>query len=263
MRWSSRRGTLCLYPSAPVLTIEVATSDPGAATRPVTVTLSVSGRLLDRFDLRRGGLTRSVFMPEALWYRPPPRAIPFGECLPDRASVPLTVEVSRLWSPYVKGSSDGRLLGVAVFAPSFRTLRPGEDLGLYPAEFVEGRSARWMGARASVFVALPAERSRVVVPVRAPKPRLGTRPVRVEAFWNEQNVVALSLSDDRWHDLRLEAGGSSRQGILTLEVDQTWPPNTLGIAGDWGHVGLQVGAIRAEPIGPAADTPSGGAPAER
>ncbi len=57
MRFSSRKGSLCLYPSAPVLSMEVGTPDPMAATRPVTVTLSISGRLVDRFDLRgRGGI---------------------------------------------------------------------------------------------------------------------------------------------------------------------------------------------------------------
>jgi O-antigen ligase len=132
MRFSSRKGTLCLYPSAPVMTIEVGTIDPRAATRPVTVTLSVNGRLVDRFELRRGGLIRSVFLPEALGYRPPEEPIPFGECRPDRASVPLTVEVSRLWSPSLRGSSDGRLLGAAVFKPSFRDLWPGEDPGTDP-----------------------------------------------------------------------------------------------------------------------------------
>ena len=131
MRFSSRKGTLCLYPSAPVMTIEVGTIDPRAATRPLTVTLSVNGRRADRFELRRGGLTRSVFLPEALGYQPPEEPIPFGECRPDHASVPLTVEVSRLWSPSLRGSPDGRLLGVSVFKPAFRDLQPGEDLATH------------------------------------------------------------------------------------------------------------------------------------
>jgi hypothetical protein len=125
-RWSSRRGTLCLYPTAPVMTLDLSTADPSAARRPVVVTLSSAGRLLDRFPLARGGITRTIVLSEARRYQPPVQTIPFGECLSGVRSIPLTVEVSRLWSPQAFGSPDGRLFGVRLYAPTFRAPRAGD-----------------------------------------------------------------------------------------------------------------------------------------
>jgi hypothetical protein len=224
------------------MTYQVLTTDPLATTRPVAVTLGVEGRLLDRFDLGRGSIRRSVFLPESYRYRPPPSPPVFGERLPGRSALPLTVEVSRLWTPYLTGSLDGRFLGVAVFAPSFRAPEPDDELGLIPSLDMSEAGARWTGARYSVSVDVAPHSGRLVVPLRPA--RWDGRPVVVEAFWDDRLVSSLVLGEDRWHDLRLDLRGLAARGVLTLQADRVWRPPIAAVAGEGRHAALQIGAWR-------------------
>ena len=239
MRWSSKKGTLWLYPTGPVMTLQVMTTDPRATTRPVTVTLSVEGRLLDRFDLGRGTIRRSIFLPESYRYRPPPSPPVFGERLPGRPALPLTIEVSRLWTPHLMGSLDGRFLGVVVFAPSFRAPEPDEELGLIPSLGRLETGVRWTGARYSLSVDVAAHSNGLVVPLR-PAGWDGTS-VAVEAFWDDRLVNSLLLGEDRWHDLRVDVAGPARRGILTLQADRVWRPPLTGFVIDRRYAALQIG----------------------
>jgi O-antigen ligase len=247
MRWSSRKGTLWLYPTAPVMTIEIRTTDPQANARPVTVTLSIEGRRLDRFELAREAVTRTLFLPESYSYRPPPAPPLFGERIPERPALPLTVEVSRLWTPYRTGSLDGRFLGVAVFAPSFRAVQPGEELGFLPPPRGGEMGVRWTGTRCSLSVSLPSERATLVLPLR---PASGDEiPLRVEAFWDDHVVDTLALRADRWHELRVEVAAETRRGVLTLQADRDVRPDWRGSLLDIRHTSLRIGSVRVESTG--------------
>ena len=240
-RWSSKKGTLWLYPSGPVMTLQVLTTDPRAAARPVTVTFSVEGRLLDRFDLRRGSTLRSVFLPESYRYRPPPSPPAFGELLPGRAALPLTVEVSRLWTPSLMGSLDGRFFGVAVFAPTFRAAHSDEELGVIRSLDGTEPGVRWAGPRYSASVDVPSPSSGLAVPLR-PGVWDGT-PVSVEAFWDERRVGSYVLGDDRWREVRIALPTSASHGVLTLQADRAWP-TAMTSAVDRPYAALRIGPWR-------------------
>src|SRR5206468_10413130 len=47
MRWSLRHGILCLYPTAPVMTLKLLTANPVVVRHPITVTLWADRRMLD------------------------------------------------------------------------------------------------------------------------------------------------------------------------------------------------------------------------
>jgi O-antigen ligase len=119
MRWSSRNGTLCLYPSARTLSLRMLTADPDASNRPIAVSIRVNGKILDRFELK-DVVVRSFDLQQSELVRPPEGERPFGQCVKGPRSVHLSVEVSRTWSPFSRGvSGDTRHLGVAVFEPKF------------------------------------------------------------------------------------------------------------------------------------------------
>ena len=251
MRWSSRRGTLWLYPTGPVMTLQVLTTDPGTVTRPVTVTLRVGPRLLDRFDLGRGSVRRSLFLPESYRFRPPPAPPVFGERLPGRPALPLTVEVSRVWTPYLSGSLDGRFLGVAVFSPSFRDPAADDELGLVPSPGGSEAGSRWTGARYSVAIDRAEHPKGLTVPVR-PAVWDGT-PVTVEAFWDDRLVRSVVLGEDGWFRLPVHAAGSGRLGIVTLQASRVWRPASDSFVRDRRYVGLRIGEPDDGPGDPPAD----------
>jgi hypothetical protein len=240
MRWSSRKGILWLYPTGPVMTLKVRTTDPLVHARPVTVTLSIGGRHLDRFDLTRGVVTRTLFLPESYRYRPPPTLPAFGERLSRRSALPLTVEVSRLWSPRLFGSSDGCYLGVAIYAPSFRDIAPGEELGLVPAPGAEEGGARWTAARSSLSVSLQSDHATLVLPVR-PAVWDGN-PLTLEAFWDDHVVDSLTLQADRWYELQVDVAASAQRGVLTLQADRALRPNSRTLLLERRHVATRATA---------------------
>jgi O-antigen ligase len=114
IRWSSRRGVLCLYPRAPLARLGV---DPGQRPPdllPVTVTFRIGHRLVDRFELDAPGrVERAIPVPDGV--RPLPTPAPFGECRPEAPALRLEVEVSNVWTRIMaKGLPDYRHLGVAI-----------------------------------------------------------------------------------------------------------------------------------------------------
>jgi hypothetical protein len=120
VRWSSRKGTLCLYPKAPVAILRIIPGSRPAERLPVTVTLRVGERLVDRFEIpTRAAVERQIDLPESIGLRAPARPIPFGECLPDRRGVALTVEASSVWSAASSGEADNRHRGVALTEPTY------------------------------------------------------------------------------------------------------------------------------------------------
>ncbi len=246
-RWSSRRGTVCLYPSGPVMTVELGTSDPRARVEPVTVSLSLGPLILDRVALRRGATARTYFLPEAPPASPVPK-IPFGDCVAGIPSLPLTVEVDRLWSPKSYGSWDGRIFGVTLFAPTFRAVAPADELGFYRVQTGDGRTVRWMGARASLVLPPPAADSLITVPVRAPGLDPSGPPVEVAAFVNRQRAAGLSLRDGSWRELRAPAARSRDPVVLTLQVERPRWRDTLRVANAYSYVALQVGEARVDGI---------------
>jgi len=121
MRWSSRRGTLCAYPTAPVARLRFVAIHPDLWADPLTVSIRSEGRLLDRFELDRAVFReRSLLLPETVTRRAGAPRIPFGQCVEGERPLRLAFEVERTWSPFSWGlSGDSRHLGVAVFQPSF------------------------------------------------------------------------------------------------------------------------------------------------
>lgn len=121
MRWSSRRGTLCLYPTGPVVNLPVLAAPLDLWAEPVTVSLSQGKRRLGHFQIRRPTIREFSFhLPEGVSLTPRAKNVPFGKCVAELHPFRLTVETSRVWSPFsVDLSGDTRHLGVAVFEPSF------------------------------------------------------------------------------------------------------------------------------------------------
>jgi len=120
VRWSARRGTLCLYPSASVMTLRIIPGSRPPERLPVTVALRVGEGPVDRFEIpSREAVERVVVIPEADVRRPPATPAPFGECRPDRLAVRLEVAVDSVWSPLALGEQEYRHLGVALAPPRF------------------------------------------------------------------------------------------------------------------------------------------------
>ena len=112
-RWSSRTGTLCLYPTQDVTVVELQSNHPDIAKQPVVVTLRDASQVLDRVSLRsHDRVQRQISLPVARVSdreRPPE----FGECVENASR--LTVSVDRVWSPLsVELLPDPRHLGVFV-----------------------------------------------------------------------------------------------------------------------------------------------------
>lgn len=121
MRWSSRRGTLCVYPTGLVMRLQVLAAHPDLAVNPVTVSIRVERRLLDRFSLDKPVANeRTLFLPQSEGPVREKALVPFGQCVEAAHPLRLTIETSRIWSPFSVGQSgDTRHLGLAVFEPSF------------------------------------------------------------------------------------------------------------------------------------------------
>jgi len=122
VRWSARRGTLCLYPGGSLMELRVIPGSRPPELLPVAVTVRVGERVADRFVIpTRAAVDRRIPLPEAEGFRPPAAPVPFGECLPDRIAVPLSVDVDSVWSPATAGFPEYRHLGVALVPPSYVT----------------------------------------------------------------------------------------------------------------------------------------------
>lgn len=121
MRWSSRRGTLCVYPTSSVMRLRVLAVHPDLVVDPVIVSVRVGRRLLDRFAIDKPVTReRSLLLPQSEGAVREKTRIPFGQCVEAADPLRLTIEVNRVWSPFSTGQSgDTRHLGVAVFEPSF------------------------------------------------------------------------------------------------------------------------------------------------
>lgn len=248
MRWSSRKGTLCFYPTAPVVTVPLFVAEPGVTKRPMTVSLGVNGRLVDRFEIRsNASVGRSFYLLEAMSAPHGTGPIPFGQCVASASPLRLSVEVNRTWSPFSQGfGDDTRHLGVAVLAPTYAPPRPAMELGLSAAEAAEDRLIRWTGPRASLGVELPGEAASVSVPLRAANPDVERNPVQVRAYWNGEPRASGSLANHDWHDLRIDVSDPNRWGVLTLQLDRVWQPKASGVGADTRSLGVQMGAPRIE-----------------
>jgi O-antigen ligase/polysaccharide polymerase Wzy-like membrane protein len=117
-RWSSSSGVLCLNAGAHGVQLRFEAVDPRVARLPRTVTLTLNGREVDRFEIVAPDVvTRNLELPA-----PHGRSdviTPFGECTTE--SRRLQVSVTRIWSPSDVGvNADPRHLGVLVFEPIYR-----------------------------------------------------------------------------------------------------------------------------------------------
>lgn len=112
-RWSSRTGTLCLYPTQDVTVVELQSNHPNIAKQPLVVTLRDASQVLDRVLLRsHDRVQRRINLPVTT-VSGHERPSEFGECSEDASR--LTVSVDRVWSPLsVDLLPDPRHLGVFV-----------------------------------------------------------------------------------------------------------------------------------------------------
>ncbi len=107
----------------------------------------------------------------------------------------------------------------------------------------DGTRFRWTGAYASLFV--PADVTRVYVPVRLPVDGRSLQPMGVEVMTTGADR-GRTLVTDRWQELEIplpDVGLPYKR--IDLKVDHTWQP-ALYIAGsaDMRRVGVQVGEPR-------------------
>jgi hypothetical protein len=128
-------------------------------------------------------------------------------------------------------------------------LRPSEDrsaTGLFEWETdADGVRYRWTGDYGSVFV--PADVTRVYIPVRMPAVTAGLSPMGIEvkttAAPGERIVVG-----DRWAIINLDlpdAVPPTRFKRINLKVDRAWQPALyVPGSGDLRSVGVQVGEVR-------------------
>ena len=116
-RWSSKVGTLCLYPIDPLTVVEFQAQHPDIFRRPVQVTFAHEGTVLDRVQVKTNDVIRRQIPVRVVPQTIRDSGRPFGEC--DVGAFTLTVEVDRVWSPSsFRVSDDWRHLGVAVVVPS-------------------------------------------------------------------------------------------------------------------------------------------------
>jgi O-antigen ligase len=152
-------------------------------------------------------------------------------------------------SPAVAAAAAVAILCVSPLATARSELRPPESHdvdGFYQWETLEdGTRFRWTGQYASLFV--PADVTRVEIPVRVPTDGRSLRPMGVEVM-----TAAIhrgrTMVDGAWAILSISlppAGPPTRFKRIDLRVDRVWQP-ALFIAGsaDMRVVGLQVGEPR-------------------
>jgi hypothetical protein len=117
--------------------------------------------------------------------------------------------------------------------------------GFYRWEALQdGTRFRWTGAYASLFV--PADVSRVSIPVRLPTNGRTIKPMGVEVMTASVDQ-GRTMVGDTWAiiDIRLPGGDlRTRFKRIDLKVDRTWQP-AIYIAGsaDLRAVGVQVGEL--------------------
>jgi O-antigen ligase len=118
LRWSTSHGTLCLPARNMFYTMRFLVTDPRVGQSPRTITLSVAGREVDRFQADTTNVYTRTFYVSGEASQARVRPVNFGECTGAASEVRLAVEVDRTWSPLASGfGADSRFLGVAVFEP--------------------------------------------------------------------------------------------------------------------------------------------------
>ena len=169
----------------------------------------------------------------------------------DRSRV--TPVTPRVWSLLAAAASIAILLSVPVSTARGAVSPPESQAvdGFYRWETLEdGTRFRWTGAYASVFV--PADVTRVHIPVRLPTNGRIIRPMGVEVMTagvdQGRTMVGDTMVGDTWAiiNVRLpDAGSPARFKRIDLKVDRTWQP-AISIAGsaDLRAVGVQVGELR-------------------
>jgi hypothetical protein len=154
------------------------------------------------------------------------------------------VRADRSW-PAIAAAIAIVLASAAIAAT--RTLTPSDSRsvnGLWDWQtLADGTRFRWTGAYASLFV--PADVTRVYVPVRLPVDGRSLQPMGVEVMTTGVDR-GRTLVTDRWQELEIplpDVGLPFKR--IDLKVDHTWQP-ALYIAGsdDFRAVGVQVGEPR-------------------
>jgi hypothetical protein len=118
--------------------------------------------------------------------------------------------------------------------------------GMYPWETLEdGTRFRWTGQYASLFV--PADVTRVEIPVRLPTDGRSLRPMGVEVMTGAVDR-GRTMVDARWAILSIPlapVAPPARFKRIDLKIDRVWQP-ALSMAGsaDMRFVGVQVGEPR-------------------
>jgi hypothetical protein len=136
----------------------------------------------------------------------------------------------------------------AQFGAPNTTLRPPESheiTGLYEWETdTDGSRYRWIGEYGSVFV--PADVTRVYIPVRVPPVAPDVSPMRVEARTEGRPGTRMTVGDG-WAVFNLElpnAAPNARFKRINLHADRTWKPAMYRAgSADLRDVSVQVGDL--------------------
>lgn len=134
----------------------------------------------------------------------------------------------------------------ALARPALRPIESQDVDGLYEWETgADGVRYRWTGSYGSVFV--PADVTRVYIPVRMPAVGSGLSPMGMEVKTTAATGERMMIGDG-WAIVNLElpdAVPPTRFKRINLKVDRTWQPAVYqpGSA-DLRSVGVQIGEVR-------------------
>jgi len=151
--------------------------------------------------------------------------------------------------PAVVCAAAATALVAAQFAAPDTTLRPPESQaisGLYGWETdTDGSRYRWSGEYGSLFV--PADVTRVYIPVRVPPVAPDISPMQVEARTEGKPGTRMTVGDG-WAVFNLElpnAAPNARFKRINLHADRTWKPAMYrpGSA-DMRDVSVQIGELK-------------------
>jgi ubiquinone/menaquinone biosynthesis C-methylase UbiE len=113
------------------------------------------------------------------------------------------------------------------------------NYGFYGPEL---NSYRWMGRRASLFVKVPENASRIAIKLNTCNPDAVLRPVSVSIYLAEKKVMNLRLQNKETIEASAMIKADQKAGVaeLRLEVDKTFVPLEKGMNEDGRELGVAV-----------------------
>ncbi|MBI5675577.1 MAG: O-antigen ligase family protein [Nitrospirae bacterium] len=233
-RWSQKEGILVIKGHS-IVELSFHASHPDIEKKPVMLNILLNKEPFDKVIFtKEGSITRKYYIPDS-----------------SNNIQELLLKVSRTWNPYKNGgSNDNRDLGIAVSEIKFLEEIPADGIGFYSWEQLGGGQItgwpdslpvkfRWAGMRASMNIGGILKED-IKLFLFSNHPDIKENPVGVKIFGNHGLVWEDIFMESKWKKAVIKRDEIKDSKVLTLQVDRTWNPKSVGISQDGRDLGVAV-----------------------